>query len=156
MRAKYAIVLPAVVLLAILMLTEPVQADWLSGWTHRRPVTIANSCEGGLTDYPVWVLLDSSFDFSGLSPTEAICALPRMMAQRSSRFGSRNGIPAVKSPVYGSTYRPYRRLRTPSTSTMEIPRRRLPPMEMRLSMYTTDSKTGRRIRANGRVTRATR
>ncbi len=39
-------------------------SDWMGDWDYRRPLSIVNRCTGPQADYPVMLMIDSSFDFS--------------------------------------------------------------------------------------------
>jgi hypothetical protein len=50
--------------LAVVALAGSAQAQWLTGWTYRRPLAIANPCAADLTDHQVNIRLDGGFDFT--------------------------------------------------------------------------------------------
>lgn len=51
-------------LIAVITLTGSAQAQWLAGWTCRRPVEIVNSSGADLVNYEVNVPLGAGFDFT--------------------------------------------------------------------------------------------
>jgi len=57
-------ILSLAVLAAVLLVSSPAQAQWYADWSYRTAVTVDNPCGAALTDQPVLVELDGSFDFS--------------------------------------------------------------------------------------------